>query len=191
MKKRVGILGGTFDPPHLGHLIVANEVWQALKLDEVRFMPNQEPPHKERKSNVTNEDRKKMLSMSIADHPHFSIELIEYERDGRSYTYDTMKLLKSREPDVEFFFIIGADMIEYLPKWYNIEKLSELVQFVGVNRPGHSEQTQYPIINIKIPEINLSSTIIRNKIQMNQSIKYLVKDEVVEYIKEHELYGKE
>lgn len=191
MKKRVGILGGTFDPPHLGHLIVANEVWQALKLDEVRFMPNQEPPHKDRKSHVTNKDREMMLSMSINDHPHFSIELIEYERAGRSYTYDTMKLLKTRESDVEFFFIIGADMIEYLPKWYNIEKLNEIVQFVGVNRPGHSEKTQFPLINVRIPDINISSTIIRNKIQMKQSIKYLVKDEVVEYIKEHELYGKE
>ncbi|GIN85411.1 nicotinate-nucleotide adenylyltransferase [Heyndrickxia sporothermodurans] len=191
MKKRVGILGGTFDPPHIGHLVMANEVQQSLNLDEIRFMPNQIPPHKKRKNIATNEDRKAMISMSIADHPHFVMELIEFEREGPSFTYDTICLLKQREPDNEFYFIIGADMIEYLPKWYNIEMLCKMIQFIGVNRPGHSNKTNYPVIQIEIPDINISSTVIREKIQENLSIKYLVMDEVMEYIKEHNLYGKE
>lgn len=191
MKKRVGILGGTFDPPHIGHLIMANEVQQSLNLDEIRFMPNQIPPHKRRKNIATNEDRKAMISMSIADHPHFVMELIEFERDGPSFTYDTICLLKQREPDIEFYFIIGADMIEYLPNWYNIEILCKMIQFIGVNRPGHSNKTNYPVIQIEIPDINISSTLIREKIQENLSIKYLVMDEVMEYMKEHNLYGKE
>ncbi|MGE6259478.1 nicotinate-nucleotide adenylyltransferase [Heyndrickxia sporothermodurans] len=191
MKKRVGILGGTFDPPHIGHLIMANEVQQSLNLDEIRFMPNQIPPHKRRKNIATNEDRKAMISMSIADHPHFVMELIEFEREGPSFTYDTICLLKQREPDIEFYFIIGADMIEYLPKWYNIEILCKMIQFIGVNRPGHSNKTNYPVIQIEIPDINISSTLIREKIQENLSIKYLVMDEVMEYMKEHNLYGKE
>lgn len=191
MTKRVGIVGGTFDPPHIGHLIMANEVWQSLQLDEIRFMPNQEPPHKKRNSNATNDDRKRMLSLSISDHPAFSIELIEFEREGPSYTYDTIRLLKEREPDIEFYFIIGADMIEYLPKWYNIEKLTKIIQFVGVNRPGFSVETNYPIIQIQIPDIHLSSTMIRARIKDNLSIKYLVMDEVMNYIKEKKIYGKE
>ncbi|MGE8206172.1 nicotinate-nucleotide adenylyltransferase [Heyndrickxia sp. NPDC080065] len=191
MTKRVGILGGTFDPPHIGHLIVANEVCQSLQLDEIRFMPNQEPPHKKRNSKVTNEDRKTMISLSITDHPYFAMELIEFEREGPSYTYDTISFLKERESDVEFYFIIGADMIEYLPNWYNIEQLSNIIQFVGVNRPGHSHETKYPILHVQIPDINLSSSAIRNKIKNKQSIKYLVNDDVIEYIKEHNLYGKE
>lgn len=191
MKKRVGIVGGTFDPPHLGHLIMANEVKQALHLDEIRFMPNKIPPHKVRNSRVTNDDRKKMISLSIQDQPYFLLDLIEFEREGPSYTFDTVSLLKKREPDIDFYFIIGADMIEYLPNWYRVEELIQMIKFVGVNRPGHSHQTKYPIQFIEIPDINLSSTLIRTKVKNKQSIKYLVVDEVMNYIKEHNLYGEE
>jgi nicotinate-nucleotide adenylyltransferase len=189
MKRRVGILGGTFDPPHLGHLIIANEVLQVLTLDEVRFMPNQEPPHKEKDQCVTNDERIGMLTLAIADHPFFSVETIELERKGRSYTYDTILLLREREPDVEFYFIIGADMIEYLPKWYEIDKLLSIIQFVGVNRPNHSPKTDYPILHVSIPDINISSTMIRQRVSEKQSVKYLVLDNVLTFIKEHQLYG--
>lgn len=189
MKRRVGILGGTFDPPHLGHLIIANEVLQALELDEIRFMPNQEPPHKQKDQWISNDDRMNMLKLSIADHPCFAIEKIELEREGRSYTYDTILLLRDREPEMEFYFIIGADMIEYLPKWYKIDQLLQLIQFVGVNRPNHSPKTDYPILRVTIPDINISSTLIRTRISENKSVKYLISDNVWNYIKEHQLYG--
>ncbi|MBS4173608.1 nicotinate-nucleotide adenylyltransferase [Bacillus sp. FJAT-49736] len=189
MKKRIGILGGTFNPPHLGHLIIANEVLQALQLDEVRFMPNQEPPHKKKDMWISNEDRVKLLQLSIAGHPCFTVETIELERQGRSYTYDTIVLLREREPDVEFYFIIGADMIEYLPKWYRIEELLSMVKFVGVNRPHHSQETEYPIVKVSVPDINISSTLIRTRLSENKSVKYLVLDHVCHFIKERGLYG--
>ncbi|MED1205061.1 nicotinate-nucleotide adenylyltransferase [Heyndrickxia acidicola] len=188
-KKQIGIVGGTFNPPHLGHLIIANEVLHALDLEEIRFMPNHVPPHKEKLKNITDEERIKMLTLSIKDHPQFKLETIEMERSGPSYTYDTIMLLKNREPDVDFYFIIGADMIEYLPKWHKIDELVKQVTFVGVNRPSHSSDTEFPILHIEIPEINLSSTLIRERLSENRSVKYLLKDSVLEYIKETRLYG--
>jgi nicotinate-nucleotide adenylyltransferase len=188
-KKRIGIVGGTFNPPHLGHLIIANEVLNALDLEEIRFMPNHVPPHKEKLKSITDDERIRMLNLSIEDHPQFKLETIEMERSGPSYTYDTIMLLKKREPEIDFHFIIGADMIEYLPKWYKIDELVKQVIFVGVNRPSHSSETGYPIIHIDIPEINLSSTLIRERLSENRSVKYLLKDSVLEYIKEMKLYG--
>ncbi|EHL73519.1 MULTISPECIES: nicotinate-nucleotide adenylyltransferase [Bacillus] len=188
MKKRVGILGGTFNPPHIGHLIIANEVLCALGLNEVRFMPNYEPPHKQKMDSVSVEDRLAMVSLAIADHPKFTIEEIELLRMGKSYTYDTMVLLKEREPDTEFYFIIGGDMIEYLPKWYRIEELCKLVQFVGVKRPNYSVDTPYPVLIVDVPEIQLSSSLIRKKIAKNETVKYLLPDSVIAYIKENRLY---
>lgn len=188
MKRRVGILGGTFNPPHIGHLIIANEVLCALDLDEVRFMPNHEPPHKQKAGNVTAEDRLAMVSLAIADHPKFTIEDIELLRKGKSYTYDTMVLLKEREPDTEFYFIIGGDMIEFLPHWYRIEELCKMVHFVGVKRPNYCVDTPYPVQMVDVPEIQLSSSLIRKKIAEHQTVKYLLPDRVISYIKENRLY---
>ncbi len=186
--KKVGILGGTFDPVHTGHLIIADQVLSILDLDEIRFMPNGRPPHKIKETNSTNEDRLNMLQLAISDHPRFRIETIELNRDGKSYTYDTMVLLKQREPDTDFYFIIGADMVDYLPHWYRVDDLISLVQFVGVNRPGYQGKTDYPIVMIDIPMIHISSSMIREKIKKRESIRYLVPDKVLEYVKEHQLY---
>ncbi|WP_153123327.1 nicotinate-nucleotide adenylyltransferase [Peribacillus tepidiphilus] len=188
MKKRVGILGGTFDPPHVGHLIIANEVFHALCLDEVRFMPNRVPPHKEKKSGTSIEDRIEMIKRSISDHDHFKLETIEIEREGPSYTFDTIQLLKKQEPNHEFFFIIGADMIEYLPKWYRIDELMKIIQFVGVKRPPYNEKTSYNVKLIDSPEIFLSSSILRERIRKGISCKYLVHDKVLDYIEKNRLY---
>ena len=109
--KKIGILGGTFNPPHIGHLIIANEVLDVLNLDEIRFMPNYVPPHKERSGEVTADDRLAMLERALGDHPSFLLEKIEIERKGTSYTYDTMKLLIEKEPDaiVLFYYWCGYD----------------------------------------------------------------------------------
>ena len=138
--KKIAILGGTFNPPHLGHLIIASEVQAQLNFDEIWFMPNQEPPHKESTIGVNSAQRLEMVRRAIADNPLFKIQTIELERTGRSYTFDTMKLLTEKY-DHDFYFIIGADMIEYLPKWYKIEELVKLVTFVGVNRPDYDKQS--------------------------------------------------
>ncbi|WP_100402290.1 nicotinate-nucleotide adenylyltransferase [Bacillus sp. FJAT-42315] len=188
MRRKVGLLGGTFNPPHVGHLIIANEVLEALELDEVRFMPNKTPPHKQMDEGVSEEDRVRMLSVAIDHHPKFRLELIEMERNGKSYTYDTIQLLKEREPEIDFYFIIGGDMIEYLPKWYKVDELCQLVTFVGVKRPGYSTETPYPVHLIDTPEIHLSSSLLRQKAATNGTLKYLLPEKVIAYIKENQLY---
>ncbi|WP_251554772.1 nicotinate-nucleotide adenylyltransferase [Neobacillus muris] len=186
---KVGILGGTFDPPHNGHLLIANEVLHALELDEVWFMPNREPPHKVKSGTVTNEDRLQMLELAIQDNHAFQIQPIELERPGRSYTVDTMKLINSRYTDHQFYFIIGADMIEYLPKWHKIDELVQLVQFVGVERPSYSHQTMYPVLYVDVPAMEVSSSMIRDRLENGRTVRYLLPDSVIQYIEENHLYG--
>ncbi|PLT30935.1 nicotinate-nucleotide adenylyltransferase [Peribacillus deserti] len=186
--KRTGILGGTFDPPHLGHLIVANEVLEALSLDEVRLMPNHIPPHKKYNEDVTSNDRLQMVRISINSNPKLSLETIELGREGASYTYDTIEALREREPDTQFYFIIGADMIEYLPKWHRVEELMKMVQFVGVQRPSYKEETSYPVIMVEMPQIDLSSSLIRQRVKEGKSIRYLVHEDVQKYIEVNKLY---
>jgi nicotinate-nucleotide adenylyltransferase len=187
--KKVGILGGTFNPPHLGHLVIANEVLHQLSLDEIWFMPNQEPPHKKKPESVTDEDRVRMLELAIAPNHAFKIEKIELEREGPSYTFETMKIIRERFSGHQFFFIIGADMVEYLPKWRNIDELVKLVQFVGVNRPAYRDQTDYPIINVSVPAMDISSSMLRERKKQGESIRYLLPDSVIQYIEEKHLYG--
>lgn len=187
--RRIGLLGGTFNPPHIGHLIMANEVYDALGLDEVRFMPNAIPPHKQTTHDATAEDRMRMTELSIASYEHFKIEPFEIESGGISYTYETMKRLTASEPDCEFYFIIGGDMIDMLDHWYKIDELMELVKFVGVNRPHSKAETTYPVQIIDAPLIELSSTLIRERVQSNRTITFLVPTEVEQFIREEGLYG--
>ncbi|MFJ7727016.1 nicotinate-nucleotide adenylyltransferase [Neobacillus sp. NPDC097160] len=187
--KKVGILGGTFDPPHYGHLLIANEVHSALQLDEIWFMPNHEPPHKKKPESVKDEDRLKMLTLAIAGNPVFAIQPIELERGGPSYTVDTMRMLNTEYSDHQFFFIIGADMIEYLPKWHKVDELVNLVQFVGVDRPSYNRQTDYPVLYVDVPAMDVSSSMIRDRMKSGKTVQYLLPDQVIEYIEEKHLYG--
>ncbi|MGF2617165.1 nicotinate-nucleotide adenylyltransferase [Rossellomorea vietnamensis] len=190
MVKRVGLLGGTFNPPHLGHLIIANEVLHQFGLDEVRFMPAGIPPHKQIKGDTSSEQRKEMVIRAIDNHTGFVMETIELEKEGPSYTYETIKLLVEREPQSEFHFIIGGDMIDYLPKWHMIEELSRLIQFVGVKRPGYETESPFNVIMADVPQIEISSTMIRDRIAAGKTVNYLIPEEVLDYIREEKLYGK-
>ncbi|MED3661497.1 nicotinate-nucleotide adenylyltransferase [Ureibacillus sp. FSL K6-8385] len=187
--KKVGILGGTFNPPHIGHLIMANEVYHALKLDEVRFMPNAIAPHKTMPKDSTAENRLRMVELLVKPFKEFTVETIELERGGVSYTYDTMVALKEREPDTEFYFIIGGDMIDTLHTWHKIDELLELVKFVGIRRPGTKSQTSYDIIMVEAPEIALSSTLIRKRFATGGTLRFLLPPEVEAYIRKEGLYG--
>ena len=189
--KKIGILGGTFNPPHFGHLLIAHEVLNELELDEIWFIPNKEPPHKKMEAPVSDEDRINMLRLAIDDEPLFKIKTIEMERKGPSYTYDTMKILKERYPDIHFYFIIGADMVESLSEWYKIEQLVDIVTFVGVDRLRFKLETSYPIIYVNVPNFEISSSDIRRRIKDGKTIKYLLPDSVISYIKEKKLYGAE
>ncbi|MFK4466952.1 nicotinate-nucleotide adenylyltransferase [Bacillus sp. RC252] len=186
--RKIGIIGGTFDPPHNGHLLIANEVYHALGLEEVWFLPNQVPPHKQVRNITSVKSRLNMLQIAIEEEAYFSICLEELDREGPSYTYDTMVQLTEKYPDVQFHFIIGGDMVEYLPKWYNIEKLLKLVTFVGVARPGYTLHTPYDIVKVEIPEFAVSSSLLRERYMTKKTCKYLLPEKVQVYIERNGLY---
>ncbi|MBU7554745.1 nicotinate-nucleotide adenylyltransferase [Pediococcus ethanolidurans] len=188
--KRIGLLGGTFNPPHLGHLIMAEQVCTQLGLDRVDFMPDFIPPHVDEKTAIEAKHRVAMVKLAVEGNPNFGVELAEINRGGKSYSYDTLVALKRAHPENQYYFIIGADMVAYLPKWYRISDLAKLVQFVGVKRPGVKVHSNYPILWVDTPTIDLSSTLIRHKIAKHHSIRYLVPETVCTYIEEHKLYGK-
>ncbi|CAI3326523.1 nicotinate-nucleotide adenylyltransferase [Enterococcus cecorum] len=187
-RKQVGILGGNFNPVHNQHLLIADQVGTALNLEKVHLMPEYLPPHVDEKDTIEAEHRLNMLKLATADNPLFDIEQAELQRKGKSYTYDTMKALIVQNPDTDYYFIIGGDMVEYLPKWYKIDELVEMVQFVGVKRPGYTIDTPYPIIWLDAPMMDLSSSLIRKKIAQGCSIRYLVPEAVRNYILEKGLY---
>ncbi|GMG69017.1 nicotinate-nucleotide adenylyltransferase [Tetragenococcus halophilus] len=187
-KKQVGILGGNFNPVHIAHLITADQVGRSLGLEKVYLMPSNEPPHVDPKETIDVSDRLKMLELAIADNPLLDIEKSEINRQGKSYTYETMKILTEKYPDTDFYFIIGGDMVAYLPKWYKVDELMQLVQFVGVKRPNYPTETSYPMIWIDVPDMNISSTDLRKKIAQGCSVNYLLPENVLHYIQEKGLY---
>lgn len=187
-RQRVGILGGTFNPPHIGHLIMAEQVGKQLGLDKVYFMPDAEPPHVDRKPFIAGKHRVEMVRRSITGNPLFDLETMEIKRGGKSYTFDTMQELTTKNPHIDYYFIIGGDMVEYLPKWYRIDELVTMVNFVGVVRPGYPKTSQYPIIWVDSPEVAISSTQIRKMVKNGRSIRYVVPEDVEQYIMEEGLY---
>lgn len=187
--KKIGIMGGTFNPPHIGHLIMANEVFHALELDEIRFMPNAIPPHKEHAITATAEQRLAMTNLAIKQNEHFAIEPIEINKGGVSYSFDTISELVEKEPEVQFYFIIGGDMIDSLHSWYRIDELVKIIQFVGVGRPGTLGKTDLPILYVDAPLIDLSSTFLRNRLSEGQTVTYLLPELVETYIRKEGLYG--
>lgn len=187
-RKQVGILGGNFNPVHNAHLVVADQVRQQLGLDQVYLMPEFEPPHVDHKETIDEKHRLKMLELAIQDVQGLDIETIELERKGISYTYETMKLLTEKNPDVDYYFIIGADMVDYLPKWHKIDELIQMVQFVGVQRPKYKSGTSYPVIWVDVPLMDISSSMIRDFIKKDRQPNYLLPKPVLDYIEAEGLY---
>lgn len=187
--KRIGILGGTFNPPHIGHLIIANEIKYRLDLDEVRLIPTASPPHKTADKDVTALQRLRMVELAVEGVEGLAASSYEVDKGGVSYSYDTISALKEIEPEVDFFFIIGADMVDLLPTWHRIDELLQIITFIGVNRPGSQGETPYPVTFISIPEIDLSSTVIRARIAEGGTIKFLTPLKVESYIRQEGLYG--
>lgn len=188
---KVGILGGTFNPPHVGHVLIAEQVRDQLGLDMILFMPTSTPPHQEEKEAIDGQTRLLMTQQAIARNPYFQIEAYEVSQKGKNYTFDTMTALKSMYPETEFYFIIGADMVEDLPNWHRVDELVHLVQLVAVRRPGFSLESDYPLIKVDIPEMDISSSMIRQMIAEGRSIRYLVEDSVRDFIREEGLYQDE
>ena len=186
--KNIGILGGTFDPIHIGHLLMAEEVYKQLQFDEIWFIPSYTPPHKA-DATIAGEHRLKMVELAIQDNDHFRVLDIELTRKEKSYTIHTIQELKQLYPSNQFYFIIGADMVEYLPNWYKIDELVKMVQFVGVKRPGYERKTIYPIIEADVPQIDISSTVLRNRLNNGELPRYWLPEKVRDYIRENRLYG--
>ena len=187
-RKQVGILGGNFNPVHNAHLVVADQVRQQLGLDQVLLMPEYQPPHVDKKETIPEHHRLKMLELAIEGIEGLAIETIELERKGISYTYDTMKILTEQHPDTDYYFIIGADMVDYLPKWYRIDELVDMVQFVGVQRPRYKVGTSYPVIWVDVPLMDISSSMVRDFFAQGRKPNFLLPQPVLDYIEKEGLY---
>lgn len=188
--KKIGLFGGSFNPPHLGHMLFAQEALVAYHLDEIWFIPVNVPPHKESDELVSNSDRVDMLHACTKRNQRFVVSMIELEREGPSYTIETVKLLKNEHPEKEFFFLIGGDMIDYLPKWEGIDELVKLVTFIGVKRPGSKALSPYSdcVHLLDMVQVDYSSTVIRRRVRDGKPITYMVPDEVETLMKERGLY---
>ena len=188
--KRIGILGGTFNPIHIGHLAIAQTVCDRLDLDKVLFVPSYYPPHKGRQNVIATKHRTTMVRLAIKHNPQFGIEDFEIKRPGKSYSIDTLKYLHSiYPPKTKFFFIIGSDMVKDLGKWKRIEELLKLVQFVVVSRKGYGKlRTKYKARVVATLDLSVSSSYLRQCLRKNITVRYLLPDNVLQYIKQHRLY---
>lgn len=192
---RVGIMGGTFDPVHTGHLLAAESARVAAGFDEIWFMPSYVPPHKTGAPGASAEERLEMVRLAISGHPDFRASDLELRKGGTSYTYDTVELLAELHPQHKFSYIIGADMVMYLPKWYRINDIVRRISFVGLHRPGVElrleelpEKLRSSVRLVTMPLVDISSTDIRRRRSQGLSIRYLVPDDVRIYIEGNGLY---
>jgi nicotinate-nucleotide adenylyltransferase len=182
---RIGIYGGTFDPVHHGHLILARQALEEFKLDRLVFVPAAESPFKIQNHTAPAGDRLAMLQLATADEDRFIVDPLEIERGGVSYSIDTVKTFRSRDPGAELFFLVGEDNADRLTEWHRFEELKKLVSFVVLNRSEDFESPEYPVVQRRI---EISSTEIRNRVANQESITYLVPESVKDYIEQHQLY---
>lgn len=186
-QKRVGLFGGTFDPPHIGHLQIAKEAKTALGLDEVWLIPTFAPPHKEG-ALVSSEERVHMTQLLIKDECNLHVCTYEVKKQSTSYTIETVEYFTERYPGYSFYFIIGADMVEYLPKWKEIDRLMDLVTFVAFDRKNF-KVNHGDVVHLKREIPSISSTEVRNAILKEEAFSKYLTARVAQYIKEKELYG--
>jgi nicotinate-nucleotide adenylyltransferase len=189
-RPRIGVMGGTFDPIHNGHLVAASEVAQHFHLDEVVFVPTGQPY---RKQNATpGEHRYLMTIIATASNPMFTVSRVDIDRGGPTYTIDTLRDLRAERPDAELYFITGADAVEQILDWKNIDELWSLAHFVAVSRPGHtltvSNLPQQVVSLLEVPALAISSTDCRARVGRGFPVWYLVPDGVVQYISKYHLY---
>ncbi|PPF44179.1 nicotinic acid mononucleotide adenylyltransferase [Pseudoclavibacter sp. AY1F1] len=192
-RRRVGVMGGTFDPIHHGHLVAASEAAAHFELDEVLFVPTGKPSHKSHVTPV--EHRYLMTVIATASNPRFKVSRVDVDRDGPTYTIDTLRDVQRLRPDAALYFITGADAIAQILGWKNSLELFELAQFVAVSRPGHEMRTDGipadKVATLQIPALAISSTDIRERAYEEKPVWYLVPDGVVQYMAKHRLYTAE
>jgi nicotinate-nucleotide adenylyltransferase len=189
---RLGVMGGTFDPIHHGHLVAASEVQTLFDLDEVVFVPTGEPWQKDHMTVSPAEDRYLMTVIATASNPRFTVSRVDIDRQGPTYTIDTLRDLKAQRPDAELFFITGADALAQILSWKDVDELWELARFIGVTRPGHELSDQglprHRVTLQEVPAMAISSTDCRERVAGGCPVWYLVPDGVVQYIAKYHLY---
>ena len=189
-KRRIGVMGGTFDPIHNGHLVAASEVAAAFKLDEVIFVPTGQPWQKQVVSE--SEHRYLMTVIATASNPRFTVSRVDIDRDSATYTVDTLRDLRAQFADAELFFITGADAITQILSWKDADQLWGLAKFVAVTRPGHELKLPAApsgaIEVLEIPALAISSTDVRERTAAGKPLWYLVPDGIVQYISKYQLY---
>ncbi|UJP39449.1 nicotinate-nucleotide adenylyltransferase [Cellulomonas palmilytica] len=189
---RLGVMGGTFDPVHHGHLVAASEVAARFGLDEVVFVPTGTPSFKQDQDVTPAEHRYLMTVIATASNPRFTVSRVDIDRGGVTFTVDTLRDLKAARPDAELFFITGADAVAQILTWKDAQELFSMAQFVAVTRPGHTLSVEgLPVDRVhvmEIPALAISSTDVRARERAGQPVWYLVPDGVVQYIAKHQLY---
>lgn len=186
---KIGILGGTFNPIHYGHLILGEQVLGQLKLDRVIYIPTFMPPHKSNRDVIPARHRLKMAELAVGENPHFTVSDIEIARRGKSYTIDTLRQIRKRYPSSRFFFICGSDLVSEIPTWKDVDDIYRMAKFVLAKRPGFGKRlTGRSFLKIHVAQVDISSSLIRGLVKRGRSIRYLTPDPVVRYIKKHRLY---
>lgn len=200
MARRIGVFGGTFDPIHVGHLVVAENCWFQLQLETVLFVPAGNPSHKRWRAVSASADRVAMVELAIAGNPHFRLSYVDVDRAEPTYSVDTLRLLRDQlGASADLFFIIGGDSLIDLPSWRDPDQLIDLCQIVAVNRPGYPPfdlerlDAQIPgassrIQEIVIPDLDIAASELRRRVLLGEPIRYLVPDAVEHYIRKHGLY---
>lgn len=193
--QRVGILGGTFDPPHIGHLVLAQYACDALDLACVLFVPAADPPHKDQ-LRYGIEHRLPMLELAIAGNDKFVISRVDVDRPGPHYTVDMIRILQEQQPDTEFYFLMGGDSLHHLPQWYHPLEMIALCKLAVMARPGTEVEPDLRalpglaerVVVIDSPMLGFSSTEVAERLEAGKSVRYLVPDSVLTYIQDHRLY---
>ncbi len=191
-QRAIGIMGGTFDPIHHGHLVAASEVMDVFSLDKVIFVPTSVQPFKEGRRVTPPEDRYLMTVIATASNPRFEVSRVDIDRGGTTYTIDTLTDLHQQMPGADLFFITGADALAQITQWRDADKLMSMAHFIGVTRPGHRlRATGLPhdsVSLLEVPAMAISSTDCRSRVQDGKPVWYLVPDGVVQYINKYSLY---
>jgi nicotinate-nucleotide adenylyltransferase len=193
-------MGGTFNPIHYGHLVLAENSYEQLGLDKILFMPSKNPPHKAKPEDVTEQQRVDMIALAIQNNEHFELSMLELEREGVTYTADTLTQLTAHHMDTEYYFIVGADSLFNLQNWMKPQTIFNLCTIVAANRDNVDksqllQQVEFlknaysaSIVLIDMPTIQIASKVIRERIAAQKSVRYYLPDTVIEYINKNELY---
>ncbi|ALE84622.1 nicotinate-nucleotide adenylyltransferase [Pseudonocardia sp. HH130629-09] len=192
MQRKIGVMGGTFDPVHHGHLVAASEVADRFALDEVIFVPTGRPWQKSARDVSPAEDRYLMTVIATASNPRFSVSRVDVDRDGPTYTADTLADLHDAMPDAQLFFITGADALQQILSWHKVDELFRYAHFVGVTRPGYEladgHLPEGSVTTVEVPAMAISSSECRDRVASGRPVWYLVPDGVVQYISKRSLY---